>query len=199
MMYRQCRCWILGLFVAVQPNVASGQPVQSREPTSTHIFPAGGKRGTVVKARLGGECWPPGMNLSILGAGVSAPGVVGPEVKARFEPSLRRVPRDADDVTARVTYPREFETSLTIAADAEPGVRFWRAWGGWGGTQLRPFIVGDLPEFIETEPNSEPEHAERIALPVVVNGQIAGERDQDYFVFAVKSGQVITCDVLAAR
>src|SRR3954469_15227499 len=111
------------LFLALLAPPAWGQAVPSREPTSTHIFPAGGKRGTVVKARVGGECWPPGMNLSILGESVSAPVVVGPEVKARFEPSVRRVPRDADDITARVTYPREFETSLTIAADADPGVR----------------------------------------------------------------------------
>src|SRR6476646_8157731 len=106
-MARQLTCRILVLIIAFQANIALGQPVQSREPTSTHIFPAGGKRGTVIKARLGGECWPPGMNQSILGEGVAAPGVVGPEVKARFEASLRRVPRDADDVTARVTYPRE--------------------------------------------------------------------------------------------
>src|SRR6266480_2604675 len=94
--------WIL-LFifiVAFHADIAWGQPVPSREPTSTHIFPAGGKRGTVVKARVGGECWPPGMNLSILGAGVTSPGMIGPEIKARYEPSLRRVPRDADDVTA---------------------------------------------------------------------------------------------------
>src|SRR5207302_8222080 len=71
--------------------------------------------------------------------------------------------------------------------------------GAFGGTRPRPFIVGNLPEFIETEPNSTPERAERIALPVVVNGQIAGERDQDFFVFAGKVGDVIVCDVMAAR
>src|SRR5205085_3696763 len=52
---------------------------------------------------------------------------------------------------------------------------------------------------IETESNSEPSRAERIVLPVVVNGQIAGERDIDCFVFAAKAGQVVACDVMAAR
>jgi hypothetical protein len=173
--------------------------VASREPSSTHIFPAGGKRGSVVKVRVGGECFPPGMNFTVLGAGVTGPSVLGPEVKARYEPSLRRLPRDADGVGANMAYPREFDAWLTIAKDAEPGVRFWRAWGGWGGTRLRPFLVGDLPEFIESEPNSQPELAERITLPVVVNGQIAGERDQDFFVFAAKAGEVVVCDVMAAR
>ncbi len=178
---------------------AYGQAVSSREPSSTHIFPAGGKRGSVVKVRVGGECMPPGMNLSIFGKGVTGSSVLGPEVKARYEPSLRRLPRDADGVGANMTYPREFDATLTIAADAEPGVRFWRVWSGWGGTQRRPFLVGDLPEFIETEPNSTPEVAERITLPIVVNGQIAGERDQDYFVFGAKAGELVVCDVMAAR
>jgi hypothetical protein len=189
-------CCLVAILIA---RPAWGQAVPSREPSSTHIFPAGGKRGSVVKVRVGGECFPPGMNFTMLGAGVTGPRVLGPEVKARYEPSLRRLPRDADAVGANMTYPREFDASLTIAADAQPGVRFWRAWGGFGGTRLRPFLVGDLPEFVETEPNSQPEFAERITLPIVVNGQIAGERDQDFFVFAAKAGEVVVCDVMAAR
>ncbi len=188
---------VLAAFLIAGP--AWGQAVPSREPTSTHIFPAGGKRGTVVKARVGGECLPPGMNFKFFGDGLTASSVLGPEVKARYEPSLRRLPRDADAAGASMTYPREFDASVTIAADAEPGVRFWRVSGGWGGTRLRPFLVGDLSEFIETEPNSHAELAERVALPVVVNGQIAGERDQDFFVFSATAGKVVTCDVMASR
>jgi hypothetical protein len=98
-----------------------------------------------------------------------------------------------------MTYPREWESSITIAPDTELGTKFWRVSSAFGGTRPRPFLVGDLPEFIETEPNSLPELAERITLPVVVNGQIAGERDQDYFVFAGKAGEVVVCDVMSAR
>ena len=75
----------------------------SREPSSTHIFPAGGKRGSVVKVRVGGECFPPGMNFTMLGAGVTGPSALGPEVKACYEPSLRRLPRDDDAVGANMT------------------------------------------------------------------------------------------------
>lgn len=185
--------------VALLPSVAWGQAVASREPTSTHIFPAGGQRGTVVKVRVGGECLPPQMAFKLSGAGVTSPGVLGAEVKPKYEPSVRRPPRDADGVGAAITYPREWDSSVTIAADAEIGTKLWRISGAWGGTRPRPFIVGDLPEFIETEPNSTPERAERITLPVVVNGQIAGERDQDFFVFAGKVGDVVVFDVMAAR
>ena len=62
---------------------AWGQAVPSSEPTSTHIFPAGGRRGAVIKARVGGECLPPGMNFKIVGEGVTGPIVLGPEVNAR--------------------------------------------------------------------------------------------------------------------
>ncbi len=178
---------------------AWGQAVPSREPTSTHIFPAGGRRGTTVPVRIGGECFPPGMKLTLWGDGITAPALLAKEVHPRYEPSARRPPRDADGAGASMTYPREWESTVTIAADAPLGPSFWRVSGGWGGTQLRPFLVGDLPEFIETEPNSQPEKAERITLPVVVNGQIAGERDLDFFVFAAKAGEVVVIDTMAAR
>src|SRR5262249_31299979 len=100
---------------------------------------------------------------------------------------------------SEMTYPREFDATLTLDTNAEPGKRYWRVSGAWGGTRLRPFLIGDLPEFVETEPNSRPELAERVTLPVVINGQIAGERDQDYFVFSASEGDVVVCDVMAAR
>ena len=191
----QCRL-LFALTGAALAGPAWGQAVPSREPSSTHIFPAGGQRGTVVKVRVGGECLPPGMEFKLVGPGVTAPAVLGPEAKARYEPAVRRPPRDADGLAV---YSREWTSEVKIAADTAPGARFWRATGAFGGTQARPFLVGDLPEFIETEPNSRPELAERIALPVVVNGQIAGERDQDFYVFSAKAGAVVVCDVMAAR
>lgn len=194
---RWTRFAVLGVLLYSLP--AWGQAVPSREPTSTHIFPAGGQRGTIVKVRVGGECMPPGMAFKIMGSGVEGPSVLGAEANPRYEPSIRRPPRDADGAGASMTYPREWESSVTIAPESELGIKFWRVSGAWGGTRPRPFLVGDLPEFIETEPNSLPEKAERISLPVVVNGQIAGERDQDFFVFAGKAGDVVVCDVMAAR
>src|ERR1700676_2902259 len=136
-------CCLAAILVA---SPAWGQAVPSREPSSTHIFPAGGKRGAVVKVRVGGECFPPGMSFTMLGAGVTGPSVLGSEVKARYEPSLRRLPRDAGGFGANMCDPRELYASVTMAAAAEPGVRFWRAWGAFGGTRLRQFLVGDLPE-----------------------------------------------------
>jgi hypothetical protein len=184
---------VIASFLVGSP--AWGQAVPSKEPTSTHIFPAGGRRGTVVPVRVGAECLPPGSKFHLWGDGVTGPAILGPRARARYEPSLPRLPLDANFIN----YPKEWEAKVEIKSDAPLGPCFWRVTTSWGGTQVRPFLVGDLPEFIETEPNSDPSLAERITLPVVVNGQIAGERDVDYFVFKAKAGEVVVCDVLAAR
>jgi hypothetical protein len=126
--------------------------------------------------------------------GVSAPRLLGSKRFANIEPSPRRDPRETP-----ISYPKEWESTVEIAADAPLGPAMWRLTCARGGAGTRPFIVGDLPEFIETESNSLPERAERLELPVTINGRIAGESDLDYFVFHAKSGAVVICDVVAAR
>ncbi len=187
----------LTVFLPAQP--LSAQAVPSKEPSSTHIFPAGGQRGTVVPVRIGTEAMPPSANLRLWSDGVRAAELLGERVKPRYEPSARRPPRDADGVGANMSYPTEWGSEFAIAADAPLGVAAWRVTCGWGGTRVRPFVIGELPEFIEAESNSTTERAERVTLPVTINGQIAGERDIDCFVFSATSGQVVVADVLAAR
>jgi hypothetical protein len=180
---------------AFAASTARGQAVASNEPSSSHIFPAGGRRGTVVPVHVGAECLPPGARFTLWGKGVRASAVLGPRAHARTEPSARRLPLDANFIT----YPKEWESEISIAADAAIGPCFWRVTCGWGGTQVRPFLVGDLPEHIEQEPNSSPGLAEKVALPIVLNGQIAGERDIDYYTFAARAGETIVCDAMARR
>jgi hypothetical protein len=63
--------------------------------------------------------------------------------------------------------------------------------------------VTEEPEIIETEPNNDAAHAQRLAVPVTVNGHVSGGAkgtpDQDYFRFSAKRGQHLTIDVAAAR
>src|SRR5438067_11096356 len=105
---------LLPLFVAILVAVpAWGQAVPSREPTGTHVFPAGGRRGTTVPVRVGGECFPTGMKLTLHGAGVTAPALLGAEVHPRYEPSADRLPRDADGAGAAMTYPPQWASAFT--------------------------------------------------------------------------------------
>ncbi|MFN0018234.1 MAG: hypothetical protein ACKVP0_08250 [Pirellulaceae bacterium] len=183
----------LSLVVLLLPLAALGQQVAT-DPTSTHIFPAGGRRGATVDARIGGECLPPLTRIRAETNGVTFPEVLGPRAKPRGESSLRRRPGEL-----HINYPKEWESKIAIAADAPLGPRLWWLSCARGGTGGRPFLVGELPEYIESESNSSPEKAEQLTLPVTLNGQTDGERDMDYFTFDANAGEVVAVDVVAAR
>lgn len=181
------------LIVVLSESQLAAQQVPT-DPTSTHIFPAGGRRGTVVAVRVGGECLPPYTRFRVFGTGVTADTELVEPATGKYEPSPRRKPGESP-----MQYPREWNSSITIGPDAPLGQTLWRVSSARGGTSARPFIVGDLPEYIETESNSSPDRAEEVTLPVTLNGQIAGERDLDYFRFTASENEVVTVDVAAAR
>ncbi len=181
------------LMLTCLASLANAQQVPV-DPASTHIFPAGGQRGTVVQVHVGGECLPPQTQFRTWGEGIKSPAVLGPRAIGDYEPSLRRNPRETP-----MSYPKQWQSTVEIAADAPLGTKLWRLSSGRGGSGARPFVVGDLPERIECESNSIPQKAERVSLPVTINGQIAGERDIDYFQFAAEVGDVITAEMVAAR
>jgi len=170
------------------------QPVPSKSPGSTHIFPAGGRIGSTVNLRVGAECIPPGTHFQLNDKRLSAP----PLLKTRFleqgEKSPRRVPTEIP-----ITYPKEWVSQLTIPAGIEPGVAYWKLSCAAGGTAWRPFVIGTLPEFVERESNSTLQTAQQITTPVTVNGQIYGERDVDYYRFALSTDQLLVCEMLAGR
>jgi hypothetical protein len=73
--------------------------------------------------------------------------------------------------------------------------------------------VGDTPEVVEIEPNNTPAQAQRVSIPVTINGHIASAdsktpdfavrsgrpADEDYFRFAAPKGQHLNIEVQAAR
>ena len=166
----------------------------SKEPP--HSSSCGGRRGTLFPSAsaASARCLAATFTLS---AGVSALKQLD-QAQTRYEAAAAAYPGDADNGEP-INYPKEWASTVTIAADAPLGTTTWRVTCGWGGTRPRPFIVGDLPEFIETEPNSDPDRAERVTLPVTINGQISGERDVDFFVFHAEKDAVVVCDLLAGR
>ena len=175
-------------------TTAFAQPKPGYDPSSTHIFPAGAKRGTTVKVLVGAECIPPKTRLTLFGKGVKAPQILTKRVVAKSEPSPRRKP-----TIISITIPREWASQIAVARNAPLGHVHWRLSCAQGGTELRPFVIGELPEFIESESNSTPALAETVSLPVTVNGRIFGERDNDYFKFTAEAGDVIVCEMLAHR
>jgi hypothetical protein len=61
-------------------------------------------------------------------------------------------------------------------------------------------FAGDvLPECSEREPNNEPAKAQKVALPVIINGRIDTVDDTDLFTFACKAGEQVVVEVTARR
>lgn len=65
--------------------------------------------------------------------------------------------------------------------------------------------VGHEPEIGEQEPNDTPAQAQKLTLPVTINGHIDGgearngKPDEDYFRFRAKKGEKLSIGVAAAR
>ncbi len=62
-----------------------------------------------------------------------------------------------------------------------------------------PFAVDALPEALDKEPNNRRENAQRVRLPVIVNGRIDQPGDWDVFRFDGRSGEEIVAEVTARR
>lgn len=61
------------------------------------------------------------------------------------------------------------------------------------------FIVSDLPEVMESEPNSSLTHANEVTLPAGISGRIQNAKDYDAFKFHVEKDQRWIFEVTAQR
>jgi hypothetical protein len=62
-----------------------------------------------------------------------------------------------------------------------------------------PFALDSLPDLFESEPNNSTGKAQKLQLPVVVNGCINVPGDKDFFQFEGKKGDRIVAEVMARR
>ena len=70
--------------------------------------------------------------------------------------------------------------------------------GEWSSNSV-PFAVDALPELLEKEPNNLKDRAQRVKLPVIVNGRVNQPGDSDVFRFEGRAGEEIVAEVLARR
>src|SRR4051794_31793331 len=116
----------------------------SAPPSLTSLYPAGGQRGTTVEVTAAGTFDPWPVSVWASGKGVTV------------EPGKAKG-----------------KLSVTIAADAVPGVYWLRAHNADGASGLRPFVVGTLPEVMEKEPNDDARKPQVIDKPAaVVDGRL---------------------------
>ena len=174
---------------------AMAQPVPTKLPDSVAIFPAGGRRGSTIDVHVVTEQSPPGTRFYIRGPGIEGDCHLEEEIFDAGQPSPRRPPTEVP-----VNYPRQWKARVKISGDARTGTALWDTFCAAGGSSgSLPFVVGELPEVVESESNSTRDQAHRVELPVTVNGQIHGERDLDYFQFELEANQVVHIEVLARR
>ena len=83
--------------------------------------------------------------------------------------------------------------------DAKPGKYLLAATNGTIGSNYVQFAVGTLPECFDKESNDEPAKAQKVSLPIVVNGRSDRPDDWDIFEVEGKAGQTIVAEVHARR
>jgi hypothetical protein len=154
------------LVLSLASVVTSGSAFAA-PPSVTYLFPAGGPRGGTVEVTAAGTFDPLPAKVWVSRSGLT---VTPAKEKGKF--------------------------TVAVAADAAPGVYWLRAHNADGASPLRPFVVGALPEIVETEPNDDPTQAKVIDTPgVVVNGRLAKAGDVDCFAVALKQGQTLVASV----
>jgi len=108
----------------------------------------------------------------------------------------------------RVGEPVKIETSgwnlekTTLAPppkDAKPGRHLIAATNGKFASNYVPFALDTLPECLEKEPNDEPSKAQKVQLPIIVNGRADRPGDWDVFEVEGKAGETIVAEVHARR
>lgn len=62
-----------------------------------------------------------------------------------------------------------------------------------------PFVVGEMPEAMEKEPNNETSRAQRVVLPITLNGRIQQAGDVDWCRFDGRAGDELVAEINARR
>ena len=140
-------------------------------PTITHLIPSGGQRGTTVEAKL-----------------------VGKPGDGEF-----RVISGNDAIVFTLNEARD-AVSIVISETARPGVHWLRFCNPSGTTELKPFIVGLIPETTESEPNSKLSEANAVELPsVTVNGVLDKSGEVDTYSVTLSKGQTLVAAMQANK
>lgn len=183
----------LGCLSALRP--ASGQ---TSFPMIIATFPTGVQRGKTTDVTVTAGTVNGGGGANLYGAYKAL--FEGAGIKAEIVPPEKGWPaKDAKTPYAVPSVP-SVTMRVTVAADAPLGVREFRvATAHSGVSTLGLLVIGDEPEVTEVEPNNDPEHAQLVTLPAVVNGRIGQGEDVDCYKFKVEANQEVTFAVQCAR
>ena len=83
--------------------------------------------------------------------------------------------------------------------DAEPGIHQIISSKNRLVSNPVPFAVDTLPELFDKESNNTPAQAQKVSMPVIVNGRIDKEDDWDVFQISGRAGDTVVAEVQARR
>ncbi|MEX2186237.1 MAG: hypothetical protein WD875_05570 [Pirellulales bacterium] len=157
-------------------------PANAQLPTAqlNTIAPLGGRPGATVDVTISGKDLDSPSRLWF-----SHPGITGAAKESA--PNEFLPPR-----------PSANQFTVAIAADVPPGVYDVRVVGKYGASNPQSFVVGTVPDALETEPNNDAATAMSVPLDSVVYGTADGE-NFDVFKLALKQGQRVIADCQAYR
>lgn len=145
-------------------------PAPAAPPAIEYIDPAGARRGSETAIKISGT-W----------------GDWPPQVWAD-RPVLEIAAAEEKD-----------QLKVRVAADAAPGVYWFRLHNGEGATPMIPLIVGTLPEVQEQEPNESAGEAQSLDEPCTANGRLQQRGDVDVYKVRAEAGQTLVAAVDANR
>jgi hypothetical protein len=83
--------------------------------------------------------------------------------------------------------------------NAEPGIyQLTSRKQGFVSNPL-PFALDALPETFDQEPNNTPARAQKVKLPIIINGRVDRPGDEDVFKFTGRSNETVVAEVYARR
>src|SRR5437870_12797915 len=178
---------------AQQPQPGSALPA----PRLFTVFPPGARAGTAIEVTFTGTDLEEPEGLLFSQAGIKADAVVPPEPP--MPPADAKQPAPAVTKKGRNRpVPVVTKFKVTVPANVVPGIYDVRLFNKWGVSNPRAFVVGDLADVLEKEPNNDVKEAQRVELNTTISGTIAAPTDVDYFLFSGKKGQRIVASCLAS-
>ena len=151
--------------------MASDPPMPDLAPSVRSVFPLGARAGESIEAEFLGR------NLNDV-------------IEIRFA---------RKDIQAEVLSSDFYsvKAKISVGPNVPTGLHDYRIRTA-AGTYVGVFHVGSLAGQREVEPNNDLAHAQKIALPTIVDG-VVEEADYDVFRFHADAGQVMIFDLLARR
>src|SRR5262245_36593190 len=153
--------------------VALGQP-----PKAPAITPAPQAPTLTTPANLGAK---PGESIELSLTGTNLADPVGAVLSC---PGKISIPTDNKNGTDAA----KLRVKVEVGADCPIGLHTLRVVTKHGVSNIRPFVVDELPVFAESETNKTKDGAQAIPMPAVVTGRTDAE-SSDFFKVKVNAGQ----------